>query len=85
MNNIVTEISNLKNRGIVLSEFFDTERLLSEFDHINTQLKHGRYVLPKMYSPIKRIQKAVNSSLYNNDINLFIQLLSVVEGIRKKL
>ena len=63
MNNIVTEISNLKNQGIALSEFLDAERILSEFDHINTQLKHGRYVLPKMYSLIKRIQKSVNSSL----------------------
>ena len=85
INNIITEISNLKNRGIVLSEFLDTERILSEFDHINNQLKHGRYVLPKMYSLIKRIQKSINASLYNNDINLFIQLFSIVEAIRKKL
>ena len=33
INNIIAEISNLKNRGIVLSEFLDTE-----FEHINNQL-----------------------------------------------
>jgi len=55
MKNIITEISNLKNQGIVLSEFLDAERILFEFDQINIQLKHGRYVLPKMYSLIKRI------------------------------
>ena len=58
---------------------------MSEFEHIDTQLKHGRYVLPKMYSLIKRIQKSINASLYNNDINLFVQLFSIVESIRKKL
>ena len=85
INNMVTEISNLKNQGIVLSEFLDADRILYEFDQINIQLKHGRYVLPKMYSWIKRIQNAVNSSLYHNDINLFIRLFSIVEAIRKKL
>jgi len=85
MKTIVTEISNLRNQGIVLSEFLDGDRILYEFDQINMQLKHGRYVLPKMYSLIKRIQKAVNSSLYGNNINLFIRLFSIVEAIRKKL
>jgi len=68
-----------------LSEILDPDRILYEFDQINIQLKHGRYVLPKMYSLIKRIQKAVNSSLYGNNINLFIRLFSIVEAIRKKL
>ena len=85
MKNIVTEISNLKHQGVILSEFLDPDRLLYEFDQINLQLKHGRYVLPKMYSLIKRIQKAINSSLYGNNINLFIRLFSIVEAIRKKL
>ena len=75
----------MKNRGIVLSENLNTERIMSEFNHINYQLKHGRYVLPKMYSLIKRIQKSNNASLYGNDINLFIQLFSIVEAIRQKL
>jgi hypothetical protein len=85
ITSIITEISNLKNQGIVLSEFLNEDRILNEFEQINIQLKHGRYVLPKMYSLIKRIQKAVNASLYNNDINLFIRLFSMVEAIRKKL
>ena len=85
MSSIIFEISSLKNRGIVLSDFLDTERLLSEFNHISDQQKHGRYVLPKLYSLIKRIQKAVNASLYNNDINLFVHLFSTVEAVRKKL
>ena len=58
---------------------------MTEFEHIDNQLKHGRYVLPKMYSLIKRIQKSANASLYNNDINLFVQLFSVVEAVRKKI
>ncbi len=85
ITSIITEISNLRNQGIVLSEFLNEDRLLNEFEQIDIQLKHGRYVLPKMYSLIKRIQKAVNASLYNNDINLFIRLFSIVEAIRKKL
>ena len=40
MKNIVTEISNLKHQGIILSEFLDPDRLLYEFDQINLQLKH---------------------------------------------
>ncbi len=75
MSNIIFEISNLKKQGIILSDFLDTERLLSEFNHINEQQKHGRYVLPRLYSLIKRIQKAVNASLYKNDINLYIYLV----------
>ena len=85
VNRIIDEISKLKTQGIVLSDFLDTERIMSEFEHIDSQLKHGRYVLPKMCSLIKRIQKAINASLHNNDINLFVQLFSIVESIRKKL
>ena len=85
VNSKISEISNLKNRVIVLSENLNTERIMSEFEHIDNQLKHGRYVLPKMYSLIERIQKSINASLYNNDINLFIQLFSIVEAIRQKL
>jgi len=85
MNNITTEISILKNKGILLSSFLDSEKLLQEFQQISFQMKHGKYVLPKLYSLIKRIQKAVNASLYNNDINEFIQLFSIVEAIRKRL
>ena len=57
LNNIIAEISNLKNRGIVLSEILDTERIMSEFENINNQFKHGRYVLSKMYSLIKKNKK----------------------------
>ena len=85
INNIISEISNLKNLGIVLSKDLDSDRIISEFNHINDQLEHGRYVLPKMYSLIKRIQKAINASLHNNDINLFIKLFSDAEAIRHKL
>ena len=85
INAIIAEISNLKNFGIVLSENLDTERIMSEFEHIDNQLKHGCYVLRKMYSLIKRIQKSINASLYDNDINLFIHLFSTVEAVRKKL
>lgn len=85
IQSIIAEISILKNQGIVLSDFLSEDRLLNEFEQINIQLKHGRYVLPKMYSLIKRIQNAVKVSLYNNDINLFIRLFSVVEAVRKKL
>ena len=85
LKNIVTEISNLKNRGIVLSKDLNTETIILEFNRINDKLRHGYYVLPKMYSLIKRLQKSINSSLYGNDINSFIQLFSIVESVRQKL
>ena len=85
ISSIITEISNLRGQGIILSDFLDGDRILHEFNQINLQMKHGRYVLPKMYSLIKRIQKAVNASLYNNSINSFVRLFSIVESIRKKL
>ncbi len=85
ISSIITEISNLRSQGIVLSEFLDPDRILHEFDQVNIQIKHGRYVLPKLYSLTKRIQKAVNASLYGNNINSFIRLFSVVETVRKKL
>ena len=85
VNVIIAEISNLKNRGIVLSENLNCERIMSEFEHIDDQSKRGRYVLPKMYSLIKRIQKSINACLYNNDINAFITLFSTVEAVRQKL
>ena len=85
INSLISEISNLKNLGIVLSKDLDCDRIITEFNHIDNQILHGRYVLPKMYSLIKRIQKAINASLYNNDINLFIKLFSDAEAIRQKL
>ena len=44
VNIIIAEISNLKTRGLVLSENLNTECIMSEFNHINDQLSHGRYV-----------------------------------------
>jgi len=85
ISSIITEISNLRGQGIILNDFLDGDRILHEFNQINLQMKHGRYVLPKMYSLIKRIQKAVNASLYNNSINSFVRLFSIVESIRKKI
>ena len=82
---IIAEISNLKNLGISLSENLNCERIMSEFEHIEEQSRQNRYVLPKMYSLIKRIQKSINASLYNNDINAFVTLFSTVEAVRKKL
>ena len=82
---IISEISNLKNRGIKLSEDLNTDFITSEFSRIDSKLKHGYYVLHKMYSLIKKIQSSLNSSLFGNDINEFIQLFSIVESIRRKL
>jgi phosphomevalonate kinase len=85
INNIISEITNLKKLGIVLSKDLDCDRIMDEFNQINDQLAHGRYVLPKMYSLIKRVQQAINSSLHNNDINLFIKLFNNAEKVRNKL
>ena len=82
---IISEISNLKNRGIKLSEDLNIDLITSEFSRIEDKLNHGYYILPKMYSLIKKIQASVNSSLFGNDINEFIQLFSIVESIRRKL
>ena len=85
VNDIIAEISNLKNRGIVLSEDLDCDRITSEYENIEYQSSKGRYVLPKMYAFVKRIQKSINACLYGNDINAFITLFSTVEAIRQKL
>ena len=82
---IISEISNLKNRGIKLHEGLSIDLITSEFSRIEAKLKHGYYVLPKMYSLIKKIQSSVNLSLLGNDINEFIQLFSIVESVRRKL
>ena len=82
---IISEISNLKHRGIKLSEDLNEDFITSEFSRIEDKSKHGYYILPKMYSLIKKIQTSVNSSLLGNDINDFIQLYSIVESVRKKL
>jgi len=85
ISSIITEISNLRSQGVILNDFLDGDRILHEFNQIALQMKHGRYVLPKMYSLIKRIQKAVNASLYCNNINSFVRLFSIVESTRKKV
>ena len=85
INNIITEIENLKNQGISLSKDLDTEVISSEFNRINMKEREGYYTLPKMYSFYKRIQKSINLSLYNNDIDPFVKLYGIVESIRKKL
>ena len=85
INNIIAEISNLKNQGIVLSENLDCERIMSDYKSIEDQSRKGRYILPKMYALVKRIQKYINDSLYNNDVNVFIPLFSTVKTIRQKL
>ena len=38
-----------------------------------------------MHSMVKRIQKYINASLYNNGVNVCIPLFSFVETIRHKL
>lgn len=85
INKIITEISALKDRGIVLSEDLDTNSIMSEYETIEFQSSRDRYVLPKMYSLIKRIQKSINASLYGNNISEFITLFSTVEEIRRRL
>ena len=85
INSIIAEIENLKNQGISLSKDLDADLIISEFNRINMREREGYYTLPKMYSMIKRIQKSIDSSLYNNDIDPFVKLYGIVESIRKKL
>ena len=85
IKNIIAEISNLKNQGIILSENLDCERIILDYENIEDQSSKGRYILPKMYALVKRIQKYINDSLYGNDVNVFIQLFSTFETIRQKL
>jgi len=47
IRSIITEITNLRGQGILLSDFLNGDRILHEFDEITLQMKHGRYVLPK--------------------------------------
>ena len=85
VNSIIAEISDLKNRGVVLSEDLDCDRISSEYEDIEYQFSKGRYVLPKMYRLVKGIQKSINACLYGNDIDVFVTLFSTVEAIRQKL
>lgn len=85
INNIITEISKLKNQGIVLSDKLNSEEIMSEYMNIEYQLSRGRYVLGKMYALVKKIQKHTNASLYGNDANKFKALFSTVEAVRHKL
>ena len=73
----------MKNQGIVLSSKLDFERIISDFAIIEDQSRKGRYTLPCMYALVKRIQNWVNESLYNNDVNAFIELFTIVEAIRR--
>ena len=61
------------------------ETILSNLEIIHEHSKMGRDTLSKEYTLIKIIQRAVNESLYNNDIDVFIPLFIIVETIRKKL
>jgi tetrahydromethanopterin S-methyltransferase subunit F len=85
VNAIIAEISNLNNKGVLLSESLDCDRITSEYEDIEYQSSKGRYVLPRMYRLVKGIQKSINACLYGNDINVFITLFSTVEAIRQKL
>ena len=85
VNNIIAEIENLKNQGVSLSKDLDAELIISEFNRINMKEGEGYYTLPKMYSFYKRIQKSIDLSLYNNDIDPFVKLYGIVESIIKKL
>ena len=60
VNNIIAEISNLKNQGIVLSPNLDCERILSDYENFEDQSRKGRYTLLRKYALVKRIQNYVN-------------------------
>ena len=75
----------MKNQGIVLTDKLDVENILSQYELIDQQSRKGRYTLPRSYAFIKRLQHAVNENLYNNDVNVFIGLYTIVESIRKRL
>ena len=47
IHNIISEISNLKNQGVVLSENLDRERIIKEFEVIDDQLKKVVTFYPK--------------------------------------
>jgi len=85
INIIIDEISNLKKQQVQLSTKLNSETILSNFETIHEYSKMGRDTLSKEYMLIKQIQRAVNDSLYNNNIEVFVPLFTIVETIRKKL
>ena len=85
INNIIVEISNLKNKELYYLQILTAKELYQTMKTLRTNKKKSRYTLPRMYALVKRIQNWVNQSLYGNDVNAFIQLFSTVETIRQKL
>ena len=82
IKSIIDEISNLKKQ-VQLSTKLNPETILSNFETIHEYSKMGRGTLSKEYMLIKQIQRAVNDSLYNNNIDVFIPLFTIVETNRK--
>jgi hypothetical protein len=76
----------LKNQGVQLSEKLDCEKIKNDFEDIWESTRQNKYTLPRRYAYVKRIQSAIYDSLvYENDINKFVPLFTIVKAIRKDL
>ena len=86
INKIITEISNLKNQGVHLSEKLDCEKIKNDFEDILDSTRKNKYTLPKRYAFVKQNQSAIYDSLvYENNINKFVPSFTIVKAIRKDL
>ena len=86
INKIISEISNLKNQGVRLTEQLDCEKIINDFEDILESTRQNKYTLPRRYTFVKQIQSAIYDSLvYDDDINKFVPLFTIVETVRKNL
>ena len=85
VDNIIAEISKLNHQGIQLCTKLYCEKIRDDFEEILEHTRQNRYVLPKKYAFVKRLQNAIYESFANNDINKFVPLFTIVETVRKSL
>ena len=86
MNSIIVEIAKLKNQDIKLSDGLNPDQIVSDFQDIEYGVNNNKYMLPKKYALIKKIQNSIRDSLsFSSDISVFVPLYTIVERIRKEL
>ena len=83
INEVITEISNLNNQRNQLSDKLVCGKILSNFLYMKDNIQRNKYTLIKSYDFIKQIQHEMYDSLYENDVNNFVPLFTVMEKLEK--
>ena len=76
----------MKGWDIELSDGLNPDQIMSDFQDIEYGVNNNKYMLPKQYALIKRIQNSIKDSLaFSSDVSVFAPLYTIVERIRKEL